>query len=91
MNKVILAFFAPVGTPQIPHKIIYFENFIVFTCFTIAQSFWNNFCFWVKCIFLPQKDNFPKNMDFGAFFGNIHIINALKFQAKGAEARICLK
>ena len=45
-------------------------------CFTIAQSFWNNFCFWVKCIFLPQKSNFQKNMDFGAFFGNIHIIKA---------------
>ena len=27
-------------------------------------------------------------MDFGAFFGNIHIIKALNFQIKGAYARI---
>ena len=29
-----------------------------------------------------------KNMDFGAFFGNIYIIKALNFQIKGAQARI---
>ena len=65
-------------------KLLFWGKFHFFICFTIAQSFWNNFCFWVKCIFLPQIDNFPKNMDFGAFFGNIHIIKALNFQIKGA-------
>ena len=77
--------------PTDPPQNNIFWKLIFFICFTIAQSFWNNFCFGVKCIFLPQKDNFSKNMDFGAFFANIHIINALKFPAKGAEARICLK
>ena len=24
--------------------------------------------------FVPQNSNFPQNMDFGAFFGNFHII-----------------
>ena len=55
------------------------------------SMFFKKLPFWGKKCILPKKDNFPKNMDFGAFFGNIHIINALKFQAKGAEARICLK
>ena len=74
MNMVVLAFFAHVGTPQIPPQNNIFSKLNFFICFTIAQSFWNNFCFWVKCIFLPQKGNFPKNMDFCAFFGNINIM-----------------
>ena len=32
--------------------------------------------FFGKMHFLPQKGNFPKNVDFGEFIGNIHIIKA---------------
>ena len=65
-------FWDPTDPPQ--NKIFWKSHF--FICFTIAQSFWNNFCFGVKCIFSSQKGNFPKNMDIGAFFGNIYIIKA---------------
>ena len=76
MNKAILGFFANFETPQAPPKITFLKKNYFFICFTTAQSFWNNFCFWVKCIFSPPKGNFPKNMVFGAFFGNIYIIKA---------------
>ena len=45
-----------------------FLKFYFFICFTIAQSFWNNFCFWVKCIFLPQKKQFPRKHGFRCIF-----------------------
>ena len=55
-----------------------------FHLFYNSSKFLEQLLFLGKMHFLPQKDNFPKNMDFGAFFGNIHIIKALNFQIKGA-------
>ena len=41
-----------------------------------SSNFWNNFCLWVKGIFLPQKGNFLKTWISVHFFGNIYIIKA---------------
>ena len=70
--------------PTDPPQNNIFWNLIFFYLFYNSSKFLEQLLFWVKCIFLPQKSNFPKNMDFGAFFGNIHIIKALNFQIKGA-------
>ena len=61
-------------TPNTPQKYFFFEKNIFFIWFTIAEGIWNNFCFWVNIIFWPRKGSFPKNKDFGAFFGDIHIV-----------------
>ena len=68
MNKVVLGFFAHFGTPTDLPKIIYFTNLIFSSVLQQLKVFGTTF------VFLTEKDNFPKNMDFGAFFSNIHII-----------------
>jgi len=84
MNKVVLAFFAHVGTLEIPPKIIYILKIEFFHLFYNSLEILEQLLFFGKMHFSTKKNNFPKNMDFGAFFGNIHIIKALNFQIKGA-------
>ena len=73
---------ASIEDPKHPQKNLYEKNHF-FICFTIAQGFWNNFCFGVNIIFWPQKGSFSKNMDFGGILGDIHIIKMLQQKMLG--------
>ena len=42
----------------------FFGKFCFFICFTIAHSFWNNFCFLVNCIFFTSKRKFLQKHGF---------------------------
>ena len=73
--------------PLTPPQKFFLKKIIFFICFTIAQGFWNNFCFGVNIIFWPQKGSFSKNMDFGVILGDIHIIKMLKLQTNFPPGR----
>ena len=53
-------FFCQFWDPTDPPQKDIFLKFNFFICFTIAQSFCNNICFWVKCIFLQEKKQFSQ-------------------------------
>ena len=75
------AFLTFLGPHRSHPKIIFFENFFIMKP-RIPQGYWNYFCFGVKSYFWPPKGSFPKNMDFGSFSLNIHIIKAPNWNCK---------
>ena len=50
-------FWDPTDPPQ---NNIFWKLFFII-CFTIAQSFWNNFCFGVNAFFTPKRQFFQKH------------------------------
>ena len=84
-------FFAIFGTPQVPQKIFFLCKFFYHETKNSSRLL-ELLLFWEKSYFWPPKGSFPKNMDFGTFPPNFHIIKAPNWNCAGIATvlyRIC--